>query len=267
MTPIQLLPAFSAIAAEADNVLGKRLLDARKKARLTQKDVVDQLSRCDVHIAFTAIHRWETGKSVPNAYQLMALCHVLHITDSIQALSGAPEIVTDPLNRQGRQMVSEYEAFLISTGRYAPSHETAAPRTLPVRVHDMPASAGWGEYLEEESYHEVEMPCALIPDVPFDFAVVVSGDSMEPPFALGQYAFVSLCDHLVPGELGLFVYDGEGLIKEYAQDRPRPDEMDDWTDTDGVIHPVPVLISHHPAYPPRRVRAGLPFAIVGRIVR
>ena len=52
-----------------------------------------------------------------------------------------------------------------------------------------------------------------------DFAIPISGDSMEPEFSSGDIVLVESCPNVAQGKVGIFVLDGDVYIKEYDGDR------------------------------------------------
>lgn len=62
------------------------------------------------------------------------------------------------------------------------------------------------------------------------YVATISGDSMEPTYHDGDSLFIQATVDIQPGQVGVFLMDGQQWIKELG---------------DGV------LISHNPAYPPR----------------
>ena len=58
-----------------------------------------------------------------------------------------------------------------------------------------------------------------------DFGIRVSGDSMLPRYVSGQIVFVEQCKELYPGEIGVFVYNGNAYIKQYQETMPVKEEM------------------------------------------
>ena len=77
-------------------------------------------------------------------------------------------------------------------------------------VSNLSVSAGTGSFLDEGSFERVSFPVTSVPQGA-DFSVRVSGDSMEPVYHDGQIIWVKRCDRVNPGEVGVFIYDGEGL--------------------------------------------------------
>lgn len=85
-----------------------------------------------------------------------------------------------------------------------------------IREYVTPAAAGYASPAEGEDY-------VLIPrgaDVPAgtDFAVRISGDSMEPYIADGSRVYVSRTNGLSDGDVGIFFVDGDMKCKQYIED-------------------------------------------------
>ncbi len=88
----------------------------------------------------------------------------------------------------------------------------------PVLLYDLAISAGVGEFLDASTAKEI-----YIPESPrtaeADFALKISGNSMEPKYRDGDILLVSECDSVEVGELAVFVLDGSGYFKIYGGDR------------------------------------------------
>ncbi len=89
-------------------------------------------------------------------------------------------------------------------------------RALP--LFDMPVSAGVGVFVDSPASDEI-----MIPDnertSEADFALRISGNSMEPRYRDGDVLLVSNSDYVEVGELGIFILDGNGYFKIYGGDR------------------------------------------------
>jgi len=85
-----------------------------------------------------------------------------------------------------------------------------APRIL--RLYDIPVSAGSGNFLDDSSYEEIEAP-SYVP-VAVDFALRVSGDSMNPLIKDGQVIWVKEQEVLGNGDIGIFAYSGDVYCKK-----------------------------------------------------
>lgn len=91
-----------------------------------------------------------------------------------------------------------------------------ARRTIP--VYQMPVSAGPGVYLDDTTAEEISIP-DNDKTATCDFALRVSGNSMEPVYHNGDLVLVEDCDSVEVGELGIFVLDGDGYFKKFGGDR------------------------------------------------
>lgn len=83
-----------------------------------------------------------------------------------------------------------------------------------IRKHQNKAAAGFGYNLsEDDEWEDIEV-IETEETGKADFAVEVDGDSMEPDFHNGDIALVKFDPDVPVGEVGLFVLDGMGYIKE-----------------------------------------------------
>lgn len=256
---------YNAAQAHEDNIIGSRIAQARAERGLSLSAFSTLLGRYGLAIKRQGIGKWESGDSVPNAYQLLAVCHALNIEEGLAYFTDSCQRQTE-LNEAGRRKLQEYKEDLIASGRYAPK---TAPKSDIVYIEKyvsmLPASAGPGAFLEEENFELVSFPKASVPEHA-DFGVRVSGDSMEPVYHDGQIVWVQRTSVLSPGEVGLFLYDGDGYIKVYGQQEPDEENIDCFTDSEGILHPQPVLISYNRKYPPKPISPELSFTIAGRIL-
>ena len=245
---------YDAEKARERNEIGGRMMQARRARGMTQGEVAAALALRGVRVQTAAVSNWEKGDSVPNAYQLAALCDALWL----------PMFADDALNAEGQKLLNGYRGYLESLPEYR-RRPVRTGTLVEMNVSALPASAGFGEALDNNLFEQQSFPVSSVP-AGADFAVRVSGDSMEPVLHDGQYAWVAECSRLNPGEVGLFVVDGEGFIKVYEEREPEGDEAEAFTDSEGVRHPQPVLVSCNPEYAPRRIAGGTAFRIVGRVL-
>lgn len=91
-------------------------------------------------------------------------------------------------------------------------------RKIRLRLFDLPASAGCGEPLFDSSSSHINVPESPTTAVA-NFAVRVNGQSMEPDYHTGDILLIREQCEVLPGELGLFIADGEGYFKKFGGDR------------------------------------------------
>ena len=253
-------PEYDAAWAKANNSLGIKIEQARRDMGILQEDVSKRLASYGVTVSRKSISKWETGLTVPNAHQLIALCHVLGIED-VLGYFGRPV-----LNREGFRKLKEYKQDLIASGRYEPDYIDSEIRYIDMPVGILPVAAGTGEYLDSDAFEMVSYPQSSIPQGA-DFGVRVSGDSMEPVYHDGQIVWVQRCDALRPGEVGIFVYGGEGYLKAYREQSPSEADAEAFAYGDGRVRSQPVLVSYNTQYDPILISPEEYFKIVGRVLR
>ena len=259
-------PHYDALEARKKNRLGIRLREARTLHSLQQTQVVERLRSYGVSISSGALSKWEKGDAMPSPYQLFALCDLYGIDD----LLGFFDVRSYRLNETGRRKILEYTHDLIATGLYCEKNEDEEEpgdsktgsdpkplRTVPVSY--LKVSAGHGMLLDEENFEIQSFPEDMVPDRTY-FGLYISGDSMEPAFTDHELIWVQRCSNLHPGEIGIFILDGEGYIKKYTEKTPED------TDPEQGACVQPVLISLNQAYAPIPVSFNQDFRIVGRVL-
>lgn len=87
-----------------------------------------------------------------------------------------------------------------------------------VLLYDLPVSAGPGVYLDDSTAEEISIPNNE-KTAYTDFALRISGNSMEPKYHDGDVLLVENTDTVEIGELGIFILDGNGYFKKYGGDR------------------------------------------------
>lgn len=268
-TAISVYPAkkqiYDSVKERENNYIGRRIQQARTSRGLSRGAFAELLSNYGITVHRQGLWKWEVGGAVPNAYQLIAICHALEIEDGIEYFTGAPKR-SDELNEAGMKKVAEYRKDLVATGLYKPRRMPASEVLyVEVDIGILGASAGAGDFLDEGGFEKVSFPESAVPENA-DFGIRVDGNSMEPVYHDGQIVWVKRCDRLSPGDVGIFTYDGSGYIKQYSETEPEEADRESFTDSEGVVHLQPVLISYNREYAPIRVSPHVPFGIVGRVL-
>ena len=87
-----------------------------------------------------------------------------------------------------------------------------------ISLYNLPVSAGPGVYLDDTASEEIKIPDNE-KTANADFALRISGNSMEPKYHDGDILLVEDSDYVEVGELGIFILDGNGYFKKYGGDR------------------------------------------------
>lgn len=214
--------------------IGEILNSKRRELGFSQAELASALAIDGIEVTNQAISKWETGSTLPNARQFLALCRALEIDDISGTFDGGSRGgLLAGLNTVGRKKALDYIELLRDSGRYGLQQEPVKTRMLP--LYSLAVSAGTGQFLDSEDYDMTEVG----PEVPdgANFGVRVAGDSMEPRFHDGQTVWVSQQHSLMTGEIGIFLYDG------YL-----------------------ALHSLNPAYPDIRISPALPLRVLGKVL-
>ena len=122
--------------------------------------------------------------------------------------------------------------------------EEENPEIIQIKLSQLPASAGTGVDLCEENYQIMSIKASDLARQA-DFAVRVSGDSMETTFYDGDILLIESMPFINKGDIGIFVLNGDGYVKEYGGDR---------------------LISHNKKYPDIRLTEHDVVICSGRVI-
>ena len=95
---------------------------------------------------------------------------------------------------------------------------------LTLKVYDLPVSAGPGvmvgdQCIKKDDYADTITVRENSKTREADYALRISGNSMEPRYRDGDILLVQECETLEFGELGIFILDGNGFFKVYGGDR------------------------------------------------
>lgn len=250
---------YDSAKEKEDNVIGARIAEARRMRGISCPELSRILLEQGSKISSQVINKWENAYAVPTGYQLIALCHALDIQDGLSYFTNAYK---PDLNAEGVQKLQEYREVLVASGMY-PYEERRMGRIIQMPISPVRASAGTGNYIDEADFEMMDFPEDDVPDGA-DFGIYVGGDSMESIYHDGQLVWVQKCSEILPGQVGIFLYDNDSYIKMYSE--RIPENPEDFTSSDGVMHMQPVLVSYNKNYPDKVVRAGTEFKVFGRVL-
>ena len=206
-----------------------RLREARKQAKLTQ----EQLGNL-VGCAKTTITGYETGKSEPSMAILSKIMDAVGVDANFifqdeqqerREVHATPQEMENIIFKY-RLLDEQSKDFILRVLEYEFSRRNqsikengkkriafpSGNKTLSLRVSEQTASAGSGIYLGPDAFSEIDVLENRLTSHA-DFAVPVSGDSMEPQFHDGDIALVS-ADPADVGDIVVVFLQGDGYIKK-----------------------------------------------------
>lgn len=241
---------------------GENLVAIRKSDGITRKELAERLG-----IPYTTLRNYETDKREPGHKTLIALSKLFSVTVDELIGNGATHrantapnqktTTSEPdtaeavatkykrLDRHGKQVVcaviTEEERRIAEAQADEPDAEIV--ELFPVNSYLQPASAGYGDYTDDDYFEVVDL--VKRPPKGTSFMVTVDGDSMEPTYHDGDRVFVHSQETLKVGEVGIVSFGPDTYIKEQGTD---------------------CLISHNPAYGPRRHNEGDTVRVIGKVI-
>lgn len=111
------------------------------------------------------------------------------------------------------------------------------------------ASAGYGNFAQEEPLDWLELPLTIAKNA--DFGTFVDGDSMEPKISHNDLLLVRKTDSLEDGEIGIFQLNEEIYCKKFKHN-PLKNEI--------------ILKSLNSSYNPIKLENDDEFRIIGKVV-
>jgi len=103
------------------------------------------------------------------------------------------------------------------TNLITPEKKPIAESTIVIPFYETPVSAGTGSWLGDDILAEWLTVPRNDMTTSADFALKISGDSMQPKFSNGETVLVKQTSSVFEGEIGVFVLNGESYIKKLGK--------------------------------------------------
>lgn len=204
-----------------NDTFGEKIKNARKLKGWTQRQLASM-----VKSSHNSVSDWENNKAKPDPDTIELLCGALDVTPSFLLSNSEEEFTPNEkllvkkyrsLDDSGREFV---ELIIDREAQRREEIEKAEKERVPVRVMayiGKIAAAG----VPVDSFSIFSMDTKEIPDTPesrmADFAIGVSGDSMEPDFYDGDTALVKMVRRVEVGEIGIFQKENGLWIKRCTE--------------------------------------------------
>lgn len=140
----------------------QRLAQARKACGLTQQEAADRIRQYlpeSDWVQKVTLSSWEQGRTQPRIPHALALALLYH-TDPYYLFGTAQ--MSGGLNEEGLAKLAEFRELLLESPRYHEGVDVSRKvRYLPVFLQ--PASAGTGQWLDDDLAEEMEVDDAVRP--------------------------------------------------------------------------------------------------------
>ena len=206
-------------------ILHERLKELRVQHGYTMKALCDKTG-----MPLRTYQNYEAGIREPSLSAIISLTDVYNITtdyllgrapqtDAMQILMSQTDVSPETLVRQFEALPDEWQTIVMTIVNAMKETRRARQEmqnrpSIQMRKHLNKAAAGFGyDLASTDEWTEI-----TVIDTPqarsADFAVEVDGDSMLPDYHDGDIVLVKRDPDVPVGEVGLFVHDGMGYIKE-----------------------------------------------------
>ena len=167
-----------------------------------------------------------------NNYTLSA--DEIHLMEAYRSLDGWGKSLVDMvLEKETERVLASSDVKQVNVAEPKSSAKILAPITpvnryagepkartgkRQISLFDLPVSAGAGVYLDEALAESITIPDSE-KTAEADYALRISGNSMEPKYHDGDILLIQSADAIEHGELGIFLLDGSGFFKVFGGDR------------------------------------------------
>lgn len=198
-----------------------------KEKKITQKALSKQLG-----VPTSTINNWiKLNRSIPSEF-IIPICEFLDITPyllltgenvSSKSVLGPDEQelldIYNSLSPKSQGQVKERAIVLLELETPVTKEPESEQETIFIEYSTLKVSDGTGEPLIDDTYHDFLKVKRNDLTEEANFAVQISGNSMLPRFKDKEWVLVRSQPDVEIGEIGIFIIDGNGYIKERAADR------------------------------------------------
>lgn len=182
-----------------------------------------------VGVTKNAVSNWEAGRTRPDLDTIKKLCAAFHTSaDTLLGIHCSKEEYTESEIR----FLEHYRCLTVHDRRMLDSlmnamHEeqyrefcqSYSEHFSEQTINELSACAGMGTELAMDSNEPEIIILRTTSEVQqCDEIIRIVGDSMQPTYHSGEMVLVEHAEEINPGEIGIFVLNGEGVIKEYQPD-------------------------------------------------
>lgn len=173
------------------------------------------------------ISKWD--KQSPSCNNMFKLANYLNCSVDYLLTGKEKSSSTEQLTVDEQELLTYYKdltkrekrIILETAETFSELHKTALKEpknTIFIEYYSLPVSAGTGVYLDDCDRDMLEVEETPL-TTQANFALRVSGDSMEPVYHDGDMVLIESQPSVNVGDIGIFILNNEGYIKEFGGDR------------------------------------------------
>lgn len=212
---------IATVVKECGGAVGS--IDGWKKGAIPRSDIVAKLAlRLNVSTDFLILGKDHNLSLSKQEAELLNYFTYLSDEDRGRILGKAETLAELAAEQKAKEQEAEQAQRTIEISSLAADGQPDPNEQEPeeddgyyIDFYDFPASAGTG-LLIDETVAEKLMIKASPEALSADYAIPISGDSMEPSFSSEDIVLIKSCQKISEGQIGIFVLDGDVYIKEYG---------------------------------------------------
>ena len=202
-----------------------RIIYLCKKYNKTQKDLTDYLG-----LEKSTFTSWKKGKTASYEKHINKIAEFFNVStdyllnDKDSTIPKEPTIPAEyqslissyqELSKDNQQLLQDIITSMIDIQNANKKRSEIEYITIDLMINKVSAGTGYDlEGNEFEPIQIVKTPEAEIAD----YALKVEGESMSPDFHTGDIVLVKEQPEVEIGQVGIFIYNNEGFIKERGRD-------------------------------------------------
>lgn len=198
--------------------IGRQIKTLRLRKGLTQKLLAKSIGVSEVSFG-----NWERGVSLPSIDYLIKIAMTLNVSldelvghKTVSHLKSYDESRIEELTRKYLQLDKYGKKAVDSVCNIEYERVTSKRSQKTIPLYTFAAAAGCAAPFSTEEHDLITLD-DLIPSGT-DFAIRISGDSMEPIIKNDELVYVKRTQILEPGDIGVFSVDGGIYCKQYQKD-------------------------------------------------
>ncbi|MEB7753320.1 XRE family transcriptional regulator [Staphylococcus pseudoxylosus] len=239
-------------------MLGNKEIMSKNIKYYMKKKGIDRNQLCyDLNLKYMTVSDWINGKTYPRIDKIELLANYFNVNKSDLVENKENQSPLTQINEISSKLEKERQQIVLNTAnkQYEEQNKVTSLDEYKKECNliEFPKIGATGAGIGEELYADIiedtiEVYEDEIPDGA-DFCILINGDSMEPIFKKGSYAFIEKKHEAKNGQIVLVLLEGSALIKKF--------------ETDCVS---PKLVSLNPEYKDIYVETHHQFKVLGKVV-
>lgn len=188
------------------------------KSKSYRKYLIEIANFFNVSIDYLVYGKESTGAVSDDVRELLSYYSNLSDIDRGKLLGKAEALVELAAERAAAEQLPKAKRNAALTDAQSAPQKPEHTDEFYIDLCSLPASAGTGVQLDESYTEPLRIEHTPIAERA-NYAVRVSGNSMEDKYYDGDIVLIETCPEVELGEIGLFIVNDKGYIKKRGEDR------------------------------------------------